>query len=121
MKVIAFVAGTGYLWKGFYPVSLQEAIARGTHLRPFDLPINIKVRWILAEYLKRNYQNKFYAKAQNLVPALRQAYDTALKDVDVLVMPTMFRTADPLPTKDSSVKGTSAFSKSILLYDRCFF
>ncbi|XP_033746011.1 amidase-like [Pecten maximus] len=96
--------GTGYLWKGYYPVSLQEAMARGSTLRPYDLPINLKMRRILGEYMRRNYQNKFYARSQNLVPVLKKAYDDALKDVDVLVMPTLSKTAGDLPTTDSSAQ-----------------
>ncbi|XP_060081369.1 amidase-like [Ylistrum balloti] len=96
--------GTGYLWKGYYPVTLQEAMARGSTLRPYDLPINLKMRRILGEYMRRNYQNKFYARSQNLVPVLKKAYDDALKDVDVLVMPTMSKTAESLPFTESTAK-----------------
>ncbi|XP_021343921.1 uncharacterized protein LOC110443824 [Mizuhopecten yessoensis] len=96
--------GTGYLWKGYYPVSLQEAMTRGSSLRPYDLPINLKMRRILGEHMRRNYQNKFYARSQSLVPVLKKAYDDALKDVDVLIMPTLSKTAGNLPTAKSTAK-----------------
>lgn len=86
-------------------MSLQEAMARGSTLRPYDLPINIKMRRILGEYIRRNYQNKFYAKSQNLVPVLTHAYDEALKDVVVLVMPTVSELPGRLPTLNSTAKG----------------
>jgi amidase len=38
-----------------------------------------------------------YAKARNLLPYVRAAYDEALAQYDVLVMPTVPGTADPLP------------------------
>src|SRR5207253_2542774 len=43
----------------------------------------------------------FYAKAQNLSRKLRDAYDAALADFDVLVMPTLPLTATPLPPADA--------------------
>jgi len=39
-----------------------------------------------------------YAKARNLLPQVRAAYDAALAQYDVLVMPTVPGTADTLPT-----------------------
>ncbi|MBV9321241.1 MAG: amidase [Mycobacterium sp.] len=39
-----------------------------------------------------------YAKARNLLPHVRAAYDAALDQYDVLVMPTVPGTADPHPT-----------------------
>lgn len=37
-----------------------------------------------------------YAKARDLLPHVRAAYDAALEHFDVLVLPTVPRTADPL-------------------------
>jgi amidase len=42
---------------------------------------------------RRNYNGRLYAKAQNVRPTFIKAYDTALMDVDVLVMPTCLMTA----------------------------
>lgn len=88
-------------------------MARGSTLRPYDLPINLKMRRILGEYIRRNYQNKFYARSQNLVPVLKKAYDDALKEVDVLVMPTLSKTAGDLPTTGSTAKGIALFTLRI--------
>jgi amidase len=41
---------------------------------------------------RRNYNGRVYAKAQNVRPTYIKAYDTALADVDVLVMPTCIMT-----------------------------
>lgn len=41
-----------------------------------------------------------YGKARNLVPLARAAYDTALRQFDVLVMPTLPYVASELPAKD---------------------
>ena len=43
------------------------------------------------------YYGRYYAKAQNLVPVLRAAYDNAMKEVDILIMPTTPMKAMPIP------------------------
>jgi len=52
-----------------------------------------KLSLIAAELSRRNYHGGVYAKAQNVRPAYIKAYDAALADVDVLVMPTCIMTA----------------------------
>lgn len=49
--------------------------------------------------------NRFYGHCQNLTRSLVAAYDKALEDYDVLVMPTQTVVALPLPKKDSTLKG----------------
>ena len=64
---------------------------------------------IFSEYMQRNYQNKFYSKAQNLVQHLTMEYNKILKEYDVIVMPTLPGKAFSLPTKDHSIKGDKYF------------
>jgi amidase len=45
-----------------------------------------------------NFGTVPYIRGQNLARVLRQAYDDALKTVDVLIMPTMKFKAPKLPT-----------------------
>ena len=52
---------------------------------------------VLGEYFIKHYRGHFYAKAQNLSRQLTLAYDTALADYDLLLMPTLPLTATPLP------------------------
>ena len=52
-----------------------------------------KLSLIAAELSRRNYHGRVYAKAQNVRPTYIKAYDAALADVDVLVMPTCIMTA----------------------------
>lgn len=51
------------------------------------------LRQIAAELSRRNYHGRVYAKAQNVRPIYIKAYDAALANVDVLVMPTCIMTA----------------------------
>lgn len=98
--------GHGYNWKGSYDLPLQEALAGAYNLRPFDCPLPVKIVMIFAEYMQRNYQNKFYGKAQNLVQHLTMEYNRILKDYDVIVMPTIPAKAFKLPSKGHSVYET---------------
>jgi len=51
---------------------------------------------LLGHYFVKHHRGHFYAKAQNLSRKLRDAYDAALADFDVLVMPTLPLKATPL-------------------------
>ena len=57
------------------------------------------------EYIDRNYGNKFYAKCQNLTILLERAYNKALENYNVIVMPTMLEKPLKLPEKSWSLTG----------------
>ena len=92
----------GSNWKGFYTTSLLDKYAQGLRTRANDLSETVKLVVLLGEYLHRNYGGRHYAKGQNLVHTLRQAYDDALADADVLVMPTLPLRPTPIPPPDAS-------------------
>jgi amidase len=50
-----------------------------------------------------HHRGRYYAKAQNLVHALKRAYDDALSRFDLLMMPTLPVTATPLPAADAPI------------------
>ena len=52
--------------------------------------------------MQDNYHGRYYAKAQNLARVLREAYDEALRNVDLLVMPTLPLKATPLPAANAT-------------------
>ena len=52
------------------------------------LPSLGKLFFLLGQHLHDQYHGRYYARAQNLAWALRDAYDAAFEEVDVLVMPT---------------------------------
>jgi amidase len=58
---------------------------------------------LLGHYMATRHKGRYYAKAQNLVRRLRAAYDAALADYDLLLMPTLPMTATPLPAADAPV------------------
>jgi amidase len=80
--------GNGYAWRGRYWEDLAPALAAGLRDRAQSLSPQMKVALITGRWLRARYAGALYAKAQNLRPWLRAAYDRALADVDVLLMPT---------------------------------
>lgn len=109
--MMIYFEGHGYGWKGTYDLQLQEALAKAYNLRPFDCPMTLKIGMIFSEYIQRNYQNKFYSKAQNLVQHLAKEYNRILNDYDVMIMPTLPSTAYKLPTKNNSLRGKCYYFK----------
>jgi amidase len=93
--------GVGNNVAGYYPLSMQEAFARGFGTRINDVSPTVKMVLMLGEYMHRNYHARYHSKAQNLRVLLRQAYDAALAEVDVLAMPTIPFTATKIPAADA--------------------
>jgi amidase len=81
--------GNGYSWTGRYWEDLSPALSSGLRSHAQDLSTQMKVALLSGRWLRQRYAGGLYAKAQNLRPWLRSAYDEALEGVDVLLMPTM--------------------------------
>ena len=83
----------GAFTKTYYPASLLAAINKMWDSQADMLAPRSKLSLIAAELSRRTYHGRVYAKAQNVRPTYVKAYDTALADVDVLVLPTCLMTA----------------------------
>ena len=94
----------GTNWKGHYSTSLLDAYARGRTTRADDLSETVKLTMLAGQYLRESYHGRYYAIAQNLGRKLAAAYDEALSQVDLLVMPTLPMKATPLPAADASIE-----------------
>jgi amidase len=92
--------GMGYNWKGLYTVSLLDAHAAWRD-KADDLSDSLKISMMVGQYFLTHYRGRFYAKAQNLARKIRAAYDQALGDYDLLLMPTLPVKATPLPPADA--------------------
>ena len=57
---------------------------------------------MLGQYMQDHYHGRYYAKAQNLARSLKAAYDDALQECDLLVMPTLPLKATKIPAPDAS-------------------
>ena len=98
------VAGNsmGTNWKGHYTTSLLDFYGRSRRARANDLSETVKLVVLLGQYMQDNYHGRYYAKAQNLARALTAAYDAALGECELLVMPTLPLKATKLPAADAS-------------------
>src|SRR2546425_3305978 len=94
--------GMGTNWKGHYTTSLLDAYARGRLTRANDLSETVKLVMLLGRYMQDHYHGRYYAKAQNLARSLTAAYDAALRNCDLLVMPTLPLKATPIPPAGAS-------------------
>jgi amidase len=83
----------GAFTRTYYPASVIAAINKLWTSEADVLAPRTKLSLIAAELSRRNYHGRVYAKAQNVRPTYIKAYDDALADVDVLIMPTCLMTA----------------------------
>jgi amidase len=93
--------GMGTNWRGLYTTSLLDAHSAWKH-RADELSDSLKITMLLGQYFTKHYRGHYYAKAQNLSRKLRAAYDAALANYDLLLMPTLPVKATPLPPPDAS-------------------
>jgi amidase len=87
---------TGFLGvyaRTYYPESLIAAVNRLWIDDTDLLPARTKLNLIAAEFSRRTYYGRAYAKAHNSRPRFARAFDAALQAFDVLVMPTCITTA----------------------------
>ena len=63
--------GVGNNIQGYYPLSMQEALARGMGTRINDVSPTVKLVLMLGEYMHRHYHGRYHSKAQNLRGLLR--------------------------------------------------
>lgn len=89
-----FVTGFyGAFTRTYYPASLLAAVNKlWTHQADLLNP-RTKLSLIEAEFLRKTYYGRVYAKGQNVRPYFIKAFDKALAEVDVLVMPTCLEPA----------------------------
>ena len=94
--------GMGFNWGGLYTTSLLDRHANWRS-RANELSSSLKISMFIGEYFIKHYGGRYYAKAQNLARMLRKAYDVQLATRDLLLMPTLPITAQPIPSADASI------------------
>ena len=92
--------GHGFNWKGLYITSMIDAHSAWTH-RADELSDTLKLTMLVGEWFIQTGRGKWYAKAQNLSRQLKAAYDAALSQYDVLLLPTLPVKSTPLPPADA--------------------
>lgn len=86
----------GLNWSGRYDPELIAHYGRRRIELADRLSETTKLVALTGRYTLETTYGRYYAMAQNLAVRLRRAYDTALADYDVLVMPTLPITASVL-------------------------
>ncbi len=109
MTALVSGGGNGWHWMGRFWPELAAGLRDGLLKFGNELPAQVKITLLCGMHLRNRYFGEFYARAQNLRPWLTAAYDRALADVDVLVMPTTPARAqlyDPsLPLSEQVIRG----------------
>ncbi|MGE3244819.1 MAG: amidase [Beijerinckiaceae bacterium] len=88
--------GAGIAHEGLYVTSLMQAIGKWRG-NPDAFADTLKMATIFSRYTMDKYHGYFYGKAQNIRRRLRAAYDAALAQYDLLLMPTVVMKAPPHP------------------------
>ena len=89
--------GYGLGVEGLYDPELMAHFARQRTIKADQFASTVKAAALCGHYGLNTLGGASYAKARNLVPQVRAAYDHALEQYDVLVLPTVPGTADTLP------------------------
>ncbi|WP_417228600.1 amidase [Amphritea sp.] len=92
----------GSNWKGLYITSLMRA-QQDWQQHSQQFPHDVKSCLLAGEYFHREYNGQFYAKAQNLVRRLKEAYQSTLEQYDLLLMPTVPLQAPMLDAEQDDV------------------
>ena len=95
--------GMGTGWKGLYTNSLLDFHSQWIN-RADQLSDTLKISMFIGQYYLKNHAGFYYAKAQNLARKLTKEYDDALKNFDLLLMPTLPLKATPLPAEGAPLQ-----------------
>lgn len=92
--------GLEHCGNGYDNVHFIESWAAARKQRSDMLPPTMKLITLLGNFLGEKYKGRYFALAQSLRKTLRQSYDRAFKDFDLLLMPTTPQKAQPLRLMD---------------------
>ena len=96
LKNMLFGNGMGNGHGGLFVTSLNDAL-RGWKRWSNEFSPGLKVGMMLGQYVNRHHCGHYYGKALNLARQLRAAYDAALAEYDLLLMPTVPMKAHKMP------------------------
>jgi amidase len=88
--------GYGLSRQDLYVTSLMD-FQRGWRQRANELSETTKLFTMLGTYIHKHHGSRYYGKAMNITRRLTAAYDTALNEYDLLLMPTTPMKAQPMP------------------------
>jgi amidase len=106
--------GYGMNVPGLYDPELIAHFARGRRDHAAEMSITLKMTALLGRYSLDRHGNLYYAMARNLALELTAAYDAALAEVDVLVLPTLPVTAFDIPAGAASIGEVQSISSGLM-------
>jgi len=92
--------GYGVSRPDLYVTSLMD-FHRNWRNRANELSETTKLMTLFGTYVRKYYGSRYYGKAMNICRLLTAAYDKALNEYDLLLMPTTPIKATPLPPPDA--------------------
>jgi amidase len=106
--------GYGMNVPGRYDPELIAHFARGRREHAAQMSVTLKMTTLMGRYNLDRHGNRYYAMARNLALELAAAYDAALAEVDVLVLPTLPVVAFDIPTGSASLEEVLAISAGLM-------
>ncbi len=83
----------GAFARTYYPSSIVAAVRQFNRDHVSGAPARTKLSLIAGEYARRNFDGVAYSKGHNVRKGIIAAFDRALSEVDVLIMPTCLHVA----------------------------
>ncbi len=93
-------AGTNH--RGLFLPSMIDHMSQW-RTRADELSHSLKVCMFTGEFFQTRYRGRFYGKAQNIMRQVNTRYLAALKQVDLLLMPTVPMKPQEIPPPDCSI------------------
>jgi amidase len=120
--LIQLVEGNTYgsSWKGHYDPELVAYYGGRRQLDSNQFSESVKATMLSARHARNVAHGRHYAMARNLEHRLAAAYDAALAEYDVLVMPTSPIRATPLPEPGAPVAEVLARGTEMLANTAAF-
>jgi amidase len=106
--------GYGMNVPGLYDPELIAHFARGRRDHAAGMSVTLKMTTLLGRYSLDRHGNHYYAMARNLALDLAAAYDAALAEADVLVLPTLPVVAFDIPAGGQSIEEIVATSSGLM-------
>lgn len=105
-------AGLGQNYEGVYSPAQFAAMEHWLD-RLGETPANVQLLMLAGKYLER-FHGRYYFKAKNLGFRLRAAYDAALKEYDLLLLPTARRLPRPNPAPLNTLTAREVFANTMV-------
>lgn len=92
----------GSNYRGLFLPSMTDHMSQWRN-RADELSASLKVSMFVGEFFQTQYRGRFYGKGQNIMRLVNERYLAALKQYDLLLMPTVPMKPQEIPPADCSI------------------